>query len=148
MQTCSGICKPVLPLARPPFSPPLQCLPDMHRTIPAPVTTFSAERHVIHPSRALIPPNRIVFVFSHPLFRPRFAPVPKMFATIFFSVISFYAKQSYNYGSTKNNRTASFLYHVRWVTFSAQVSNCISAVTHRVTHVRFAYDSLARVAVS
>ncbi|CAN0490503.1 unnamed protein product, partial [Hapterophycus canaliculatus] len=44
-----------------------------------------------------------------------------MFATIFFSIISFYAKQAFNYGSTNNHRTARFLYHVRWITFSAQV---------------------------
>ncbi|CAM9228373.1 unnamed protein product [Scytosiphon promiscuus] len=44
----------------------------------------------------------------------------EMFATIFFSIISFYAKQAFNYGSSNNQRTARFLYHVRWVTFSAQ----------------------------
>ncbi|CAN0130115.1 unnamed protein product [Pylaiella littoralis] len=44
----------------------------------------------------------------------------EMFATIFFSIISFYAKQAFNYGSTNNQRTARFLYRVRWITFSAQ----------------------------
>lgn len=51
-------------------------------------------------------------------------PVYQMFATIFFSIISFYAKQAFNYGSVRNERTARFLYHVRWVTFSAQVTCC------------------------
>ncbi|CBJ30982.1 expressed unknown protein [Ectocarpus siliculosus] len=44
----------------------------------------------------------------------------EMFATIFFSIISFYAKQAFNYGSTNNHRTARFMYHVRWITFSSQ----------------------------
>lgn len=49
-----------------------------------------------------------------------------MFATSFFSIISFYAKQAFNYGSTNNQRTARFLYNVRWITFSAQVP-CLPA---------------------
>lgn len=48
-------------------------------------------------------------------------PFCQMFATIFFSIISFHAKQAYNYGSINNNRTARFLHSIRWVTFSAQV---------------------------
>lgn len=78
------------------------------------------------PPSGCVPSDNMAQFFKYTLARVPAPPAPlsprtQMFATIFFSIISFYAKQAFNYGSTNNQRTARFLYHVRWITFSAQV---------------------------